>query len=434
MIILDGLGDRPLRELGGLTPTEAARAPTLDEIVRKGVSGIHLPFGPGRATSSELAHWSIFGYQDHPFCGRAILEARGWGLEPAEDRVCSYASLRPSEIRGTELWITGRAVEEDEKDASGLFEALSDLDVGNFRFSLTHLVRGEGVLSIEGDASPDLTDTDPLFERLHPWMKPLPLAESEEPEASRSTCVALTAYLLAAHQVLRRHPINSSRRSRGLTALDVLTTKWSGRHTEVPSFEQISGTRGGAVTSTTLYRGLAKTIGLDETWIEPHHDHNVDMTRRLEAAAAAIREGIQFVHVHVKSPDEAGHTKNPTAKLDVIESLDSAFAALLHPPFTEFVVAITGDHATPSRDSVLHTGDPTPLVMMAPTITPDDITEFGEPHARTGALGILQASDILPVAFSHANRPAFFGTRVSTHRSFGLADRPVPMEIPIYED
>jgi len=76
LITFDGLGDRPCEELNGQTPLEAARTPNLDELTRIGVSGIHQPFGSGRATSSERSHWAMFG-QTQTFPGRALLEATG---------------------------------------------------------------------------------------------------------------------------------------------------------------------------------------------------------------------------------------------------------------------------------------------------------------------------------------------------------------------
>ena len=35
LVVMDGLGDRPLRELGGLTPLEAAHTPNLDALAAK---------------------------------------------------------------------------------------------------------------------------------------------------------------------------------------------------------------------------------------------------------------------------------------------------------------------------------------------------------------------------------------------------------------
>ena len=48
LVILDGLGDRACAELGDRTPCEAARTPQLDALAARGVSGVHVPFGPGQ--------------------------------------------------------------------------------------------------------------------------------------------------------------------------------------------------------------------------------------------------------------------------------------------------------------------------------------------------------------------------------------------------
>jgi hypothetical protein len=59
LVILDGLGDRPIPELGDRTPAEAAHTPHLDALARAGASGWHLPFGWGLAPASERAHWAV---------------------------------------------------------------------------------------------------------------------------------------------------------------------------------------------------------------------------------------------------------------------------------------------------------------------------------------------------------------------------------------
>ena len=67
LVVLDGLGDRPVPELGGRTPSEAARDPrTSTRWPARGASGWHLPFGWGRAPASELAHWAMFGVRRRP--------------------------------------------------------------------------------------------------------------------------------------------------------------------------------------------------------------------------------------------------------------------------------------------------------------------------------------------------------------------------------
>lgn len=424
LIILDGLGDRGLNELGGFTPSESSLTPNLDEITRRGTSGLHIPFGPGRATSSEHSHWAMFGQKPDHFPGRSIIELYGEGKQPENGVLYLYGALRPSRIDPNGIrWIIGRALRGvDEDDCSNLFKAISNWSDENFIISLAHRTRGETYISITGNVSSLISDSDPIFDKIHPWMKPIALDKS-------ATLVAesLTNYLRWAHRQLSTHPTNQKRSLNGLPPLDVLTSKWPGVGRPVLSFNDVVGIDGGIVSDTNLYRGFAHLLKMKNVHIDPITHHSNDLKIRLSEAAKLLSDGLDFVLVHLKSTDEAGHTKNPHAKLQVLEALDQEFGVLLDPIFSKTVIAITGDHASPSRDGVLHTGDPTPFVMLAPTIRPDSIIKFGESFAAQGSIGRIQASDILPILMSAANRPSFSGTRTTFNSTIANPNRPEPM-------
>ncbi len=180
------------------------------------------------------------------------------------------------------------------------------------------------------------------------------------------------------------------------------------------------------MTSSGLYRGFAALLGLDSRDVPNDPDLAADMAARVAAAADLLDAGATFVHVHTKAPDEAGHTKAPHAKRDVIEALDTGLAGLLELA-DRAVVAVTGDHATPSTGGVLHTGDPTPFVMAGGAVRQDQVAAFGEASARHGDLGVLRAADVLPLLLAAADRPAFLGHRVGPRRTLALPDRPAPM-------
>jgi 2,3-bisphosphoglycerate-independent phosphoglycerate mutase len=424
LIILDGLGDRGLNELGGLTPSESSRTPNLDEITRRGTSGLHIPFGPGRATSSEHSHWAMLGQKPDEFPGRSIIELCGDGKRPENGVLYLYGALRPSRLEADGVrWITGRALRgADEDDCSKLFKAISNWSDGNFIISLTPRARGETYISISGNVSSKITDSDPIFDKIHPWMKPIALDDS-------ATLVAesLTNYLRWAHKELSIHPTNQKRSMNRLPPLDVLTSKWPGVGRPVQSFNSAVGIDGGIVSDTNLYRGFAHLLKIRNVHVDPIANHANDLKIRLSEAVKLLSDGLGFVLVHLKSTDEAGHTKDPLAKLQVLEALDREFGVLLESRFSKMVIAITGDHATPSRDGVLHTGDPTPFVMLAPTIRPDSVIQFGESFAAQGSIGRIQASDVLPILMSAANRPSFSGTRTTLNSTIANPDRPEPM-------
>jgi 2,3-bisphosphoglycerate-independent phosphoglycerate mutase len=135
------------------------------------------------------------------------------------------------------------------------------------------------------------------------------------------------------------------------------------------------------------------------------------------------------VHVHTKATDEAGHTKQPHAKRDVLDAVDRGLAGLADLA-ERAIVAVTGDHATPSTHGVMHTADPTPLVIAGPTVRADDVIEFGELPARRGWYGQIRAAELLPLLLGHANRPVFLGHRITPRPVVALADHPEPMRVP----
>jgi 2,3-bisphosphoglycerate-independent phosphoglycerate mutase len=287
--------------------------------------------------------------------------------------------------------------------------------------------RGEALLVLHGHTDGSVTDSDPFFEDRHPWLRVLPMVPDGSPEASpgaAATAGTLNALLLDARGALVDHPVNRSRWAR--PALDVLTTKWSGRREDLPDFVARTGVAGAAVTSTRLYRGLARLLGMSARHLSPAADAGEDLAARLACADELIAAGARFVHVHTKATDDAGHTKEPRAKLEVLEAADPGLAGLLDLA-DRAIVAVTGDHATPSTGGVLHTGDPTPLVVAGPTVRPDPVTAFGEAPAASGWYGVIRAAELLPLLFGHANRPVFLGHRATPRRTLALPDDPEPM-------
>lgn len=423
LVVLDGLGDRPVPELGDRTPAEAAHTPVLDALAARGASGWHLPFGWGRAPASELAHWAMFGFADVPFPGRAVLEAVGTGIVVPAGVAVTHAALRTSHEHEGRLWITGRVAPDDAGDAAALLDALAPV-LARHGAALHPLGRrGEALLVLHAHASAEVTDSDPFFAERHPWLRVLPTGP-----AGAAVAATLTAVLLDARTALRGHPVNHRRAAAGRPPLDVLTTKWSGARTPIPTFVEQNGVAGALVTQTGLYRGLAGVLSMTHRHVVADPDPAADLAARLAVADELIAGGARFVHVHTKATDEAGHTKRPRAKLEVLEAADRGLAGLAGLA-GRAVVAVTGDHATPSVDGVLHTGDPTPLVVAGPGVRPDGVTAFGEAPARHGWYGPVRAAELLPLLFGHANRPVFLGHRATPLLTGALPDAPEPMPL-----
>jgi 2,3-bisphosphoglycerate-independent phosphoglycerate mutase len=392
VILLDGLGDRAHEALGGRTGNEAAETPNLDRLAASGSCGLLYAVGPGRAPSSEVAHWSMLGYRPDEFPGRAVFEALGRGQEVSAEHVFAYAALRPAERRDDGWWLTGRPdPERDEEEAERLVERCDGIELDGLTFSLMHVWRGEAVLRIAGGADERVTDTDAFFRALHPLLTPQALV----PEAARTAraCGEWT------REVMRR--LEGER-------FNVITLKWFGRPRAVPSFLERHGVTGTFAAESAFLRGLASALGLEPLEARETDDAVGDLHGRLKLVRERLDAGETFVFIHQKTTDAAGHTKDPQVKRETIERLDAALGSL---PTDRAIVCVTGDHATPASPDVIHSGDPVPLLVAGPGVRADSVERFGELDCAAGILGQLRGPDLMPVLLNAADRPLFLGSR-----------------------
>ncbi len=392
VLLLDGLADRAHGSLGGRTAVEAAETPNLDRVCAAGSCGVIYAVGPGRAPSSEVAHWSMLGYRTDEFPGRAVFEALGRGQEISAEHVFAYAALRPAERRDDGWWLTGRPDPDgDAEEAHRLVEACDGISIDGLTFSLTHVWRGEAVLRISGGADERVTDSDAFFRDRHPVLRP----QAVVPEAERTARAAEEW----TREVMRR--LQGER-------FNVITLKWWGRPRKLPTFEERHGLRGTFAASSAFLRGLGRAIGLEPRDEPETDDPAADLRGRVALAREQLDAGDTFVFCHVKSADAAGHTKDPLKKQAVIETLDAALGDL---PTGRAIVCVTGDHATPASPDVIHSGDPVPFVVAGPGVRADRVRAFGEATCADGILGHLRGPDMMPVLLNVADRPLFLGSR-----------------------
>jgi 2,3-bisphosphoglycerate-independent phosphoglycerate mutase len=381
--LLDGLADRAHEALGGRSGVEAAATPNLDRLCAAGSCGVLYAVGPGRAPSSEVAHWSMLGYRPDEFPGRAVFEALGRGQDVSAEHVFAYAALRPAERRNDGWWLTGRPdPDRDAAEAENLVARCDGITVDGLTFSLEHVWRGESVLRISGGADDRVTDSDAFFRDRHPVLRP----QAVVPEAERTARAAEEW----SREVMRR--LEGER-------FNVITLKWFGRAHDVPSFLERHGVTGTFAAESAFLRGLGLCVGLTPV-VSPYVDVEL-LNGRLDA-------GDTFVYVHDKRIDEAGHSKDPNVKRESVELIDSLLTDL---PTDRAVVCITGDHATPASPDVIHSGDPVPFVVAGPGVRADAVTEFGESSCAAGILGHLRGPDMMPVLLNAADRPLFLGSR-----------------------
>ena len=67
------------------------------------------------------------------------------------------------------------------------------------------------------------------------------------------------------------------------------------------------------------------------------------------------------------------------------------------------VIAVTADHSTPCIMKA-HSDDPVPLIIATDGITPDGISDYSEKSTRSGSLGEIKGTDIMPLLVKTAKK------------------------------
>jgi 2,3-bisphosphoglycerate-independent phosphoglycerate mutase len=432
LIIFDGLADRPAPELDGKTPLEAARTPNLDRLATEAINGLFHPKSPGYPLGSPLALHLMFGYPEHEFPDRGPLLAlaRGIELQPGDIALAARFASVEAHSDGT-LKLIQRFVRDREQECRALSSLIAGEEIDGLTFRYTYSGRGDGILSISGGASYEITDTDPLGLDL-PVLLSQPWANASEPHSATRTADALNRFLsLAYSKFARAAPGNGS-------PVNFLITKWAGPKPSYEPFQQRWGMRAASLPDEEVVSGLMRALGFQVEQIDDADPEN-DLRRRLARARELLADGHEFVHLHSKYPDPMSHDNEPLRVRDAIEALDAGMEVYWQDlaPDRDLITVLTTDHTTPSvwahhppgQFSDQHSGEAMPLAIRGGNVRVDAVAQFGERAAAAGALGQLRGEDFMPVLLNAAERTNMWEMRPTPHKRLY---RPRPEEIEPY--
>ena len=178
---------------------------------------------------------------------------------------------------------------------------------------------------------------------------------------------------------------------------------------QLQSVEERFGVRGFVIAGGALYRGIGKMVGLEPILVEGATGGlDSKLGNKIMAALNAL-ERQDFVFIHFKGGDTAGHDKDAKAKMAFIEQIDEAMGLLCKKlDWHETHLAFTGDHATPI-DYGDHTAEPVPLLLAGPAVMTDRVKKFDEQSAQQGGLGRF-SGNVLPMLASLSNWLPKFGS------------------------
>lgn len=397
LIVLDGLGDRLAKELGNRTPLQAAKTPNLDRLAKEGQSGLMDVLAPGLTPGSDTAHLTLFGYDyTKVYPGRGPLEALGAGLPSKPGDVAFRLNFATVDKDGVVVdRRAGRVFTSEEHRA--LEKALAGIEVDDIKVHVVATVEHRGALVLEGKGlSGDITDNDPH----ETGKKPLEIKPLSD-DARRTADIANKVVKIA-HDRLHDIEVNKQREKNGLPQANMILLRGAGKHADIQPLKERFGISSMCLAGGALYIGCAKYVGMDYIPVEGQtgtidtNFHNIG-----SKAIECIKDDINYLFVHIKATDNAGHDGNAAEKTLAIERTDEMVGRIVQEVGDRIVLAVTGDHTT-SVTVGEHSCDPVPLLLWSKFIRPDIVERYSEIDAARGALNGFRGSDVMHLLLGYA--------------------------------
>ena len=414
-IVLDGLGDLPLKELDNKTPLEAALTPNLDRLAQKGKTGLVYPVGKNIAPESDIAVISLLGYDARKYyTGRGPLESFAEGLNVNDGDAALRVNFATVEQDGRTIQDrrVGRNLGTDEATALAK-EINSKVTLSSATFEFKNTIGHRGVLVIRGmrsKLSGWITNTDPAYEREGVFgvakekfenfvaeAKPMP--GYEDSVEAKEAALLLNEFTQKSHKVLDESLVNKKRVSENKLPANVILARDAGDHLpKFPKIDSLYNMKFGSFVQMPVERGIALLTGMEIIDVPASTGHlDVDYPIWAKVALGSIKK-YDGIYVHIKGPDEPAHDGDFQKKKEIIEAIDKFFftSLLFQLDINNTIIAVTADHSTVCAIKA-HSADPVPLLISGGNIKPDGSLSFSEKAARLGSIGELRGQEIMPL-------------------------------------
>lgn len=390
IVLGDGMADRPIEKLGGMTPLEYAKTPQMDALAAAGEIGMVHTIPEGMSPGSDTANLSVLGYDPKIYySGRSPLEALSIGVDMKPTDVslrCNIVTLSEEEEKYEDKKIVDHSSGEiSTEEAAILIEAVKkELETDIYKLyvgtSYRHLLIWE-----QGQVA-DLTPPhDVLGQTIGQYL----------PEDG-----VLKEMMKKSYQILVNHPINIERKNKGLNPANSCWFWGAGTRPSLSSFQEKTGLQGAMISAVDLLKGIAVGASMKNITVEGANGGlNTNYEGKAQAAVAALtKEGCDFVYVHLEAPDEMGHQGSVERKVQAIENLDARVIAPikdgLEQAGTDFRMLVMPDHPTPIALRT-HTGDSVPYLLYDSTKIQQNSWKYNEKEAEQSGHSIDKGCEMI---------------------------------------
>lgn len=375
VILGDGMSDEPMEILGGKTPLEVANIPVMDSLASMGEMGMVQNVPSGMSPGSDVANLSVMGYDPKvSYSGRSPLEALSLNIDMEPDDIVFRVNV---------VTLT-----EEEPYAEKI---ITDHSAGEISTAEGHILMEAIQEAFNNDEFQFYPGTS--YRNIMIWKKGRQVAL--EPPHDHLTQVigdflpkepVLREFMEKSYDILNNHPLNQKRAAEGKNKANSIWYWGAGTKPSLEGFTAKTGLKGAMVSAVDLLKGIAVGSGMEVYHVEGATG-SIDTNWEGKAQAAidaTLRDGCDYVYVHVEAPDEMAHQGLTEEKITSIEYLDSRIIAPIKAAMEaageDFRMLVLPDHPNPVRYRT-HTGDPVPYILYDSTKQRKTIAHYNEKEA-----------------------------------------------------
>lgn len=389
IVLGDGMADYHRGPLGNNTPLELAVKPNIDNLCYNGKSGLIKTIPEGMKPASDVANLSVMGYDPTVYySGRSPLEALSIGVKMEDSDIAlrvNLVTLSDDEVFEEKTMLDYSAGEISTKEAELIIKSVQK-ELGNDRFkfyngvSYRHcLIDKEGNLDTEFTPPHDISD-----QKITDY---LPTGKDGE---------TFLQLIKQSAELLKNHPVNLKRIAEGKNPATAVWFWGAGTKPSLPSFYEKYKLKGAVISAVDLIKGIAKGAEMKVYEVEGATGNlDTNFKGKAQAVIQAVKDGYDFVYLHIEAPDECGHRGEGENKIKAIEKIDEVTAFIvnsLNEMKEDYVVAVLCDHATPLCLKT-HTSDPVPYIIYNSTKNYLSGLKYTEKDAQKGEF--LQSGGML---------------------------------------
>lgn len=381
VLLCDGMADLPRDDLTGKTPMGTAKKPNMDKLAKVSEVGLVKTVIDSLKPGSDVANLSVLGYDPSVYySGRSPLEAGSIGIDMKPTDVsfrCNLVTLSDEENYEDKTIIDYCAGDISSEEAAELIKFIQE-KMGNEEFSFYSgvsyrhcLIWNNGTLDV-GTLTPPHDITGKKITEY--------LGVNKNGEK-------LLDMMKRSYNLLKDHPVNKKRIERGLRPANSIWLWGEGVRKDLMPFEEKYGLKGAMISAVDLLKGIGKFTGMRVIDVEGATGYiDTNFGGKAQAAIDALKNGCDFVYIHVEAPDECGHRFEIENKVKSIELIDELILGPIMKAFEgeEIRVLICPDHPTPLALKT-HTNAPVPYLIYDSGKTEKGVECFCEESAeRTG--------------------------------------------------